>query len=245
MQNTYQREYLLRTSDFDEKVHLQPFSVLDLFQCVAGGHAEELGIGFKAMLEQNLLWVVTREKYVVEKQPPMHSAVRVRTWPLKPGSIGFQREYIIETLQGETLVRGSSEWMIIDSRDRKLQSVKDVYPVFEEGHCTDRALDGRLRRIRNFEGETGEYIIPGRSCLDMNGHVNNAKYANFVIDSVAMGESESIASLQMDFHKEVMAGEKLRVDSLREDNVILAKGVGEDGEVRFFCRIELSEVQHG
>ena len=54
---SFEKEFYLRTSDFDCRMELQPSAVLDLFQDVAGEHARALGIGREAMLAEKLLWV--------------------------------------------------------------------------------------------------------------------------------------------------------------------------------------------
>ena len=46
MKKLWQREYTLRAGDFDKFDRIKPSAVLDLFQDVAGQHAEEIGVGF-------------------------------------------------------------------------------------------------------------------------------------------------------------------------------------------------------
>ena len=57
MSTSFEKEFYLRTSDFDCRLELQPAAVLDLFQDVAGEHARYLGIGRESMLEKSLILV--------------------------------------------------------------------------------------------------------------------------------------------------------------------------------------------
>ena len=238
MKPSFEREHYLRTSDFDKRGKLNPASILDLFQDAAGCHADELGIGSDEMLRRNLLWVVVKIKFRILADPAMHQRVTVKTWPLPQSRVSFRREYRIEDGDGKALVIGSSEWTFMSASERKLALVKDVYPL--EEYITEQSFEGRLGRIRDFEAEGEPYVVrPGFSDLDMNGHVNNIRYAAFVMDALDPAEEELIDSFQIDYHREVMEGEALRLFTSRREGEILAKGVNEAGETMFTCRVGL------
>lgn len=239
MQATFERSFYLRTSDFDLYKRLQPASVLDLFQDAAGAHAALLGIGGGAMEDRELIWVLTKVKFQFLAPARMFQRVRVKTWPLSPGRLGFQREYLMEDEAGQTLVKGSSQWVLVHREKRCFMPVKDVYPAQME-FCSQTVFDGKMLRIRDFEPQ-GEplRLRPGFSQLDINEHVNNTKYANYALDALVPGPEEIIDTFQIDFHREVQAGTALHIHSRREENCLLACGRSEAGENMFACRIEL------
>jgi len=77
MELKFERKYYLRTSDYDSRLKLSPAAILDLFQDAAGTHAEELGIGFEAMLARKLIWVVARIRFRVLADPcPVPALIR-------------------------------------------------------------------------------------------------------------------------------------------------------------------------
>lgn len=78
----YENNYYLRISDFDRYGKLRTSSILDLFQDVAATHANLLGIGFDAMIENETIWVLTKVKFEIVNQPDMYETVHVKTWPL-------------------------------------------------------------------------------------------------------------------------------------------------------------------
>lgn len=239
MEAQFERKYYLRTSDFDCRWQLQPASILDLFQDVAGAHAAELGIGGAAMMEKQLMWVLTKVKFQVLAQPDMFQPVTVRTWPLAPSRIGFQREYQILGEEGELLVKGSSQWVLVHCEKRCFMPVKDVYPM-ELDFRTEQMFEGKMARIRDQETQGEPYRLrPGYSELDINGHVNNTKYANFVLDAWNPGEDEVIESFQIDYHREVQGGTELALYLRREDKTLVAGGRNGAGEHMFACRIDL------
>ncbi len=239
MEKIWQKEYSLRAGDFDKFDRIKPSSVLDLFQDAAGQHAEEIGVGFDDMLAQEYLWVLTRIKFEVISAPSRYQTVIVKTWPLEPNRLNYRREYCMEDTDGNKLIIGSSEWVVIHSTERKLLSVPDLYK-FDGDYHDEVMFEGRLGKVRDFETECSPRIInAGFSELDVNDHVNNTKYANYVLDAINPAQNEILKTFQIDYRKEVMQGTELNIYHKREDDVISAKGQNNDGDIMFVCKIEL------
>lgn len=239
MKKLWQKEYILRAGDFDKFDRIKPSAVLDLFQDAAGQHAEEIGVGFDDMLAQEYLWVLTRIKFEINSAPSRYQSVVVKTWPLAPNRLNYRREYCIEDMDGNKLIIGSSEWVVIHSTERKLLSVPDLYKLDGDYH-NEVMFEGKLGKVRDFETEISPRIVnAGFSELDINDHVNNTKYANYVIDAINPAENEALKTFQIDYRKEVMQGTELNIYHKREDGVISAKGQNNDGDIMFACKIEL------
>ena len=237
MKNRYNFTLRLRASDFDCNRQIKPSAILDLFQEAAGAHAKELKIGFEDIIEKGLLWVITKEKFEVLKQPKMHSEVVVRTWPLEPSRVTFQREYIIESVDGEPLVKGTSEWVIVSAEKRRIVPVKDLYPL--ESYVTEQMFEGRFTKAADFEVADFESMVAPAFCdLDMNYHVNNIKYADYVLNALDL-KGREIAIFRLDFHKEVKKGDEICLLVADGGEQILAKGLNAAGEKMFCCEIKV------
>ncbi len=241
MRKLWKKNYSLRAGDFDKYDHIKPSAVLELFQDAAGQHAEELGVGFAAMLERSYLWVLTRIKFRVLAAPRRYQDVVVKTWPLAPNRLNYRREYCIEDTQGAPLIVGSSEWVVIHSEKRRFLSVPDLYP-FADGFYTEQMIDEKLRRVADFEEAGTPYIVtPGFGDLDLNDHVNNTKYAGFVLDAIDPSEQLILREFQIDYRKEVMQGTPLQIYCRSEETVRLVKGQNADGDIMFACCLQFEE----
>ncbi len=238
MNKIYCETFALRTSDFDCRGQIKPSSVLDLFQEVAGAHAKELGIGFEDLLLRNLLWVLVKVKFSIEKDIKEHQRVTVKTWPLPAGRVTLQREYLIEDMDGNTLVKGSSEWVTIDSVKRRIVIPTNIYPL--EEYCEERMFEKKFVKVTDFTDETAVCeIIPAFCELDRNGHVNNIRYADYVLNSFEPQE-QIISEFQIDFHREIKKGNRVSLFLQKNENEVLAKGISETGEKMFSCAISLN-----
>lgn len=236
MKNIYEDIITLRTCDFDRYLRITASSVLDLFQEVAGAHAESLGIGFKATLEKNLLWVLTKVKFEIIKQPQIHTKVRVVTWPLTPSKITLRREYEVYSEDGELLIIGSSEWVFMHSELRRIMPAKDVYPDIPL--LEKMTFEEKFSKVKMPDVKTKDYhLIPRFSDIDMNSHVNNTKYASFVLDAFNPEEKDEIKAVQIDYHREVKCGNRLLISYCLQEKELYAKGESSDSEVMFNCKI--------
>lgn len=233
-------DYRLRWMDFDRYGRMQPSAMLDLFQDVATLQAEDMGIGRGYMCEKGVFWAVVRTKLEVVSDPQKYQVVTVRTWPHTPTRFSFMRDFSIRGETGAELVRATSEWVLMDVQTRKFASVRDYYDGSED-FDEARAFESKPRKIAPFgEGNRPIHtVVPSYSDLDVNGHVNNARYANYVIDALNPGPEGAIKTLQLDYRHEVMPGVPLTMHTLVEEGRVLSKGVNERGETAFACAIEL------
>lgn len=241
--NKIEKVYYPRTSDFNLYGDLQPASLLDFCQDMAGRHSEILCCGFDAMKERGLIWAIVRQKFNIVGSAAMRAPLKVETWPLKRSRISFRREYRLTDENGAVIAVGAADWVLLDAEKRSIAAVENVYQLDGE-FLAERALEEKLSRVADFESESEAYrVVPGFSELDFNGHVNNSRYANYVMNACPLEKGEHITSLQMDYHREVLCGEPLDLFTKRTETELLAKGVNEAGELMFICKMEISKDQ--
>ena len=238
MEKIYEKKYDLRTSDFDMFNNIKPSSVLDLFQDIAGRHAEEIGVGAEAMHSRSYLWVLVKSRFQVITQPEINQNVVIKSWPLPPNKFIYRREYSIENENGEKLIVGSSEWVVMHSERRRLVATGDLYTL-SDGFHNEINFGEKLEKVEDFETDNSPYeVTPGFSELDVNNHVNNTKYANFVYDAIDPENDFEIDVFQIDYRKEVLKGEKLYIYHTEDEKSLLAKGKDSSGDVMFACKIQ-------
>lgn len=238
MRKIWEKEYCLRASDFDKFNRIKPSSVLDLFQDAAGQHAEEIGVGYDEMIKRSYLWVLTKIKFKIISQPAAYQRVTVKTWPLAPNRLSYRREYCIENEVGERLIIGSSEWVVIHSEKRRFLSVPDLYP-FTDGFCEEIMLEEKIGKIHDFDAQgIPRVVCAGFSEIDVNNHVNNTKYASYVLDAINPSKADELELFQIDYRKEVLQGTQLSIYHTNQDNAVLAKGQNENGDIMFICSLE-------
>ena len=83
------------------------------------------------------------------------------------------------------------------------------------------------------------------SDTDLNGHVNNTRYADFACDALEMeklGPRRFLSEMQIGYLAECRPGEELRLLTGREGDVCFAQGMDESGKSRFEASLIFGEV---
>lgn len=231
----YEEKFCFTNDSFDNKGNIFPFFILKIFEKAACIHGEKLGVSFSDLIKKNLLWIVSQIKYQVIKSILPNEELTIKTWPLEPKRLGYTREYLVTNQTGEIVIKGSSNWLTIDSEDRKLRIKENVFPKMEYMTCEN--FGGKIPRLR----ETGEFIkvndiVPDKTHIDSNGHVNNKHYTTFISDAIKEFDGV-IGTFQIDYIKEIMPEDKVSVYVLKNENETMIKG-GEDNNKNFVAKIE-------
>ena len=74
--------------------------------------------------------------------------------------------------------------------------------------------------------------------MDINNHVNNTKYANYVLNAINPQNTDILKEFQIDYRKEVLEGTKLNIHHSKQDKTVLAKGQNDSGDIMFACKLE-------
>lgn len=226
MTNYIEKEYVLRTSDFNPNESLHNSSVLDLFQDSAGYHSFFLGCGLTDFAKKGYCWVLVGVRFEKLNDFKMYSAVKVKTWPLKPSFVKFRREFLIYDEDGNLLCKGDTLWTIIDMQTRKIVGVNEIYKGISD-YKEEKTISDRFSKITLPNEEDFKFCATHqvtRSDIDMNGHVNNIRYANFVVDALG-NEVDSFKYFAIDYNKELRYGNSVNIYCAKTDNKIFVKGI--------------------
>lgn len=83
------------------------------------------------------------------------------------------------------------------------------------------------------------------SDTDVNGHVNNVRYVDFLCDALHMerlGSSRFVSSLQVGYLAECMAGETIELYTGQAGGLWYVHGADQAGKSRFDGAVELAEL---
>ena len=232
-------DYRLRWMDFDRFERIQPFAIMDMFQDVALHQSEDMGIGYEDMMAHHVFWAVIRQKIEIIRNPGHYQMVRARTWPHSLTRFSFMRDNSLRDDDGNLLAKCSAEYVLMNIDTRKFVKVTDILQntyAFDEA----RAFEGKLRKLPDFEADEGGIytVIPSYSDVDKNFHVNNALYARYAIDALVPDETLTLRTLQIDNRHEVIEGAPLAMHTRKDGTLMQVKGVREDGEIAFACKLE-------
>ncbi|MFQ3546860.1 MAG: acyl-ACP thioesterase domain-containing protein [Termitinemataceae bacterium] len=210
MHSIWTENFIVHTWDVDVNNRLTPAAVFNYCQEVAGNHATSLGVGKDALLRQNLAWILSRMTVLVYRRPGWGEQLTVRTWPRGVQKLFAIRDYDILDSFGETIVQGRSAWVLLDTTSRRPirpQSLTDQLPLNEN---MPELQDG-IPSLPAYEAlpQTSSRQA-AYSDIDYNGHVNNARYIQWIQDALPDPVSLTKASsfrLDINYLAEVTLGQ--------------------------------------
>lgn len=236
-----QKTYTMTTSDLDQYDRLSPAAIFDFFQDIAGRHAEMLGIGFHPLLEKGYYWVLTRNVYEIVHPLTSYDDLVVSTWPHKPSSFDFTREYEIHDSKGQLLVKGLSKWLILSKDTHQIQRSR-VVSYGTGKHLERRNFNTSLDKLENYDLLKAPSIYQTKithSQIDHNGHMNNAEYAVEIFNALAPNKKQIIQRFEINYLGEMFIGDTLSIHSKDFGDFIAVEGYRGD-EIKVRAKVHLA-----
>ena len=239
MKGYYTREVTILPSLCDAEAKLAVPSAFALFMDIATEHAELLGVGMNGLMKQDLFWLTVRTKIRFYRRPALVERVTARTWPEKPERSRCNRDYRLER-DGETLVEGKTEWMIMNTRTGRLYPTDGVFPQDLELEA-ERVLPGPFMRMTDdFTGaeDFGTYTVRSTD-IDLGGHMNNAAYARAIAGAFTSEawQALDVREMEIAFRAPCYEGSVLRFQKRRGPDAL---------EIRLSCEdktIALAQIR--
>ncbi|MFP3091558.1 thioesterase [Treponema sp. TIM-1] len=209
----WQETFPLRFGNIDRSDRLTLAATFDFFQEVAISHAESLGVGREAMARTGQGWVLSRISVFFERRPQWGETVTVRSWPRGWDRLFAVRDYDIRDASDTPVVRGRSNWLILDIEKRRPLRPQAVMGTLPLNEGLD-ALPGGAGSLdaRDDLGKAGERQAR-YSDIDYNGHVNNARYIQWIQDVTDAGVLEQANQMRLDINylSEIKSGETIEL----------------------------------
>lgn len=238
MKSSYKQSFKLTNNDFDFNGNVNSTKVLDLFQIVAGKHADIIGVGFKKLIKKDLIWVLVRTKYRVVKPLLPNTKINVVTWPKQKGTMDFDREYEILDNKGEVCIKGISKWVLVNYKTRRLSFARDVEYKCDIMNKTN--FPNGIAKLADFDISDCSLFktITSKKDLDRNGHINNANYLKYIFSGIQLNENDVIKNIEINYIKELMSDKEIDIYYKRENETIYVKCLS-DNNVSFIATISM------
>ncbi|MDF2673047.1 MAG: acyl-[acyl-carrier-protein] thioesterase [Clostridiales bacterium] len=211
MQSVLNEEILVKSYEVDCNKKTKLYSFFNYMQEAAFNHACSLGAGYEDMKKQKFLWVLSRVKIEVIRYPEWGEKIYLETWPKGTNRLFELRDFIFRNERNEKVALATSAWLVLDSNNMKPQKVQTLpfaLPDNEGKYALNEEL-GKIESQSIFEFEierTATY-----SDIDVNQHVNNAKYVEWIQDCFSEEAyiNKHIKSLQLNYLSQTRLGQRV------------------------------------
>ena len=245
MSEFYEWKVTVDSRDVDGSGFCKASALLGYLQEAATQASIHGGFSREATLEAyGGFWMLTRMRYRLERPLRWSEELTIRTWHRGGRGASLYRDYDIFA-DGQRVGECVSQWVLASLADRRLIRLSTVTHL--EGTdggalCKTETLR-KLRMPETMEQAAGRHM--NYSDTDINGHVNNTRYADFACDALGMeglGADRFLSQMQIGYLAECRPGDILHLETGRENGTDFVRGMDEEGKSRFEAAVIFGEV---
>lgn len=234
VQRIYQEQLKLRSCHCDMMGTWKPSAILELMQEAAGAHGELIGFGRSTLIQQGLVWVVSRVEVVMDRYPTIGETVTIETFPMPVRRWFFPRYYIFRDEQGEEIGRAGSLWLLLDWNTRRMAKPDAVAHLLPDNSDLKAPL-GLPATVMEISGtSTHDTYRPVYTDLDINLHVNNTKYMDICCNALGIETMQQyvLQRFNVNYSQEIRPGQVIDTELRRLDCDFSFSG--SEGDIRHF-----------
>ncbi len=244
--NPHRFTFIIRTYEADHLNRLKINSLLNYMQEAAAASANLLGFGYDQLKPTNKFWVLSRVIVELHHKIRFDEKIIIETWPKALYKLLALRDFLFRNPDGVILGKASTAWLLIDSN-----SQRPVSPMNAGigGHTFD--LPAAIENIpEKIDEPASKALIAQRqvvySDLDVNNHVNNARYAEMLFDYLPQTILNTLypASIQINYLKEMRLGDTMKIFSSETNSSPLhlyLEGINQGGFKTFQAQVVFTE----
>lgn len=209
----WKEERLIESFEVDMFARLRPHALLGLFLNGAWNAAQGSVYGYEELSHRNLMWVLVKVQIEINRMPVWRERVILETWGKRVERLYAVRDFAVASPAGEPMACATTLWMILDKdsgRPQRFDLKADGFPWMPGRE----ALATNLEKVPPLEvGRESARHRVRFSDIDVNRHVNAARYLQWLVDSEtrAVQEAKEPGSIEISYLAEAVADEEVAV----------------------------------
>jgi acyl-CoA thioesterase FadM len=230
--------------DCDTFAHLRISRLCEFFQETSLVHLRDQGFDYLSMIKKDkFTLLISRIKLRIAHLPLWGEDISISTWikNINPEKVAWG-DYDVRDVQGNSIIQATASWLLIDLKDGKAVPFSEGPYRFEmrpELNALPETID-----ILEPTGMPKTVLVKDvkYSDIDLNNHVNNCRYSDWVLDTISMEElrERRIRSIQLNYMQQVEYNARVALMRFPESrHHIAVLGVNEEHpeQVHFQARI--------
>ena len=238
MEHSYTAHFTVTPLHADCFGRCKPSGLLRFAQDAAEAHCLRLGADWDTMAKKNYFWAVIRQRIEITRLPETGETVTVKTWPMPTTRVAYPRATEGFDEAGNSLFKVISIWVIMDMQSRTMVlPVKSGVVVDGISFGTELKAPGGLPLCAP---EQENLRTVSFSDLDINGHMNNTRYLDWICDLLpaAYHKDHPLKAVTICYMSEALEGQQLHLsisngDVFHVDGSVEATDVS-SGHTRIF-----------
>jgi acyl-ACP thioesterase len=213
MNSIYTEVRIIRAYEIDFQNELKLNAVFNIMQEAASTHAESMGLGFEDLKKNDLAWFLSWAKIKLGRTAIFGDKIHVTTWPKTKHRLFSIRDFHITDSGDNTIADATTAWLLINTKTKKITDLNSLPEnISYQTHMS--AVDEYPGKMSMGEDKEPAYSkIIRYTDIDINGHVNNTKYIELILDCFTLDKfrSERIEEATIRFSAESFERDTIHV----------------------------------
>ncbi|WP_242258836.1 acyl-ACP thioesterase domain-containing protein [Streptococcus thoraltensis] len=209
---------------------------------VSGMQSAELGMSDQYVLATyGLVWVITDYDISIERLPKFAEKITIETEAKSYNKLFCYRDFDILGQDGQKIMTIATTFVLIDFKTRKVAPVPaDLIDVYDSEFIKKIKRGPKYPLLENADKK--DYHVRYFD-LDMNGHVNNSKYFDWIYDVMPIDflKGHYPKHIALKYVKEIHYGHDIVSEVLLEDKISRHQ-ITTDGQVNAQAILEWGAV---
>ena len=183
--NYFDKQFEIRYFEVNKNGIASPTTILTLLEETAADHCDSINYNLFQLEKANIGWVLVSGVLEMERYPNYKEKITIRTWLSEYTSIKGIRENIIYDEENNVIGRAKGIWVFFDIERRRPAKIFDEIKE-KWSFCSEESISYNVsEKILVIDKPDCELEFKVNSYdTDMNKHVNNIKYLQWVLESV-------------------------------------------------------------
>lgn len=227
----YRESYQVPFYESDVNQHIKLPHLLSLSLQVSGMQSYSLGMSDDRIFkEHQLVWIITEYDIEIERLPEYAEKIVIETEAIAYNKLFCYRDFTIYSEDDEKLMTIHSTFVLMNYETRKVHPVIDEIVEVYQSEKIKKILRGpkykdlenpkeRLYHVRYFD-------------LDLNGHVNNSRYLEWMYDVIDLDflRTHIPAKINLKYAKEVRYGSDV-TSRIEQNGLVTKHEITSEGDV--------------
>ena len=203
----YERQFQVFSTDTGHNGKVRPAAFLQYFQQIAGNHMRAEGPTYAELFARGLAFVLSRLHVQWYRPLTEYADITVQTWTCLEKGASFGRGYRV-VCDGDVIAEAMAVWALLNVNEGRLMRVDEVDFHYSGDEPLPIPCRFALPRVPLTEVMTRTVLYED---VDCNGHVNNARYADWLCNCIPAIDRLTVTDLQLHYVKEARLGETVTI----------------------------------
>jgi medium-chain acyl-[acyl-carrier-protein] hydrolase len=223
-----EHSFFIGFRDIDYKNNIKIKSMLSFLEDVGGIHSNKVGYGLLDIPKKKRSWILLNWKVKFIRRPHYAETLRIKTWTRAMDKLYAYRDFEVYDENNKIVALASSKWVCVNTEKMSVIKIEDAlidaYTLENE-----YVFEDEIEKLKEPESYIDSCKIKiTRDMIDVNGHVHNLNYIDFVSQILPYEVMQNAKNVEVMYKKEIKENDIIKCSYAKINDTYYAVIKSED-----------------